>query len=101
MNTSISSLTAKAHVADLHRVAEQRRVIPSTQPLTGSARANTPDVVLRLAGADDGQVVRELAALDSAPALDGQVLLALIDGEAGVGSTGAAATRPTEGRPWT
>jgi hypothetical protein len=38
-------------------------------------------VVLRLAHTDESALVRRLAALDDAPPLDGQVLLALVDGE--------------------
>jgi hypothetical protein len=51
---------------------------------TSAARsqADSPSVGLRVAGADDADVVRQLAALDDAPVLDGRVLLALIDGEA-------------------
>jgi hypothetical protein len=82
MITSISSLAAKEHVADLRRVAERRRLIPGTPRPSVSAPANAPALALRLATADDGHVVRDLAALDDAPALEGQVLLALIDGEA-------------------
>ena len=82
MITAISSLTANAHVDDLHRVAAQRRAIPRTLPPTRSARAHAPAVMLRIAGADDAGVVDDLAALDSAAALDGQVLLALTDGAA-------------------
>ena len=81
MITSISSLAAQEHVADLHRVAERRRSIPGTPQPNVSAPANAPALALRLAGADDGDVVRDLAALDDAPALEGHVLLALIDGE--------------------
>ncbi len=39
-------------------------------------------VSIRLAGIDDEQVLRDLAALDDAPIPKGEVLLALIDGEA-------------------
>ncbi|HWF25873.1 MAG TPA: hypothetical protein VG275_10520 [Solirubrobacteraceae bacterium] len=39
-------------------------------------------VELRPAGAEEAGIVRDLAALDDAPALEGQVLLALIDGRA-------------------
>jgi hypothetical protein len=44
-----------------------------------------PRIELRLAHADDAEVVNRLAALDSAPELTGQVLIALIDGEAVAG----------------
>jgi hypothetical protein len=79
MTTSISSLAAGEHVVDLRRVAERRRAIMTTSQLQVST-PETPTVVLRVAGDDDGHVVRDLAALDSAPALEGHVLLALIDG---------------------
>jgi hypothetical protein len=81
MITSIRSLAANEHVAELREVAGRRRSIPSTPRPNVSAPANAPVVALRLAGADEGHVVQELAALDDAPALEGQVLLALIDGD--------------------
>jgi hypothetical protein len=40
-----------------------------------------PTVALRLAGDDEAHMARRLAALDDAPALEGPVLLALVDGE--------------------
>jgi len=39
-------------------------------------------LALRVADADEAPVVRRLAALDDSPPLDGEVLLALVDGEA-------------------
>ena len=47
-----------------------------------SSGSPAPTVALRLAGSDEALVVRRLAALDDAPALQGPVLLALVDGEA-------------------
>ena len=44
--------------------------------------SRAPTVALRLAGSDEGHMVRRLAALDDQPALEGPVLLALVDGEA-------------------
>ena len=41
-----------------------------------------PTVALRMAERDEAAAVRRLAALDDAPALDGPVLVALMDGEA-------------------
>jgi hypothetical protein len=41
-----------------------------------------PTVALRMAERDEAAVVRRLAALDDAPALEGPVLLAISDGEA-------------------
>lgn len=40
-----------------------------------------PDVTIRLAGPADGPALRGLAALDSAPALTGRVLIAEVRGE--------------------
>jgi hypothetical protein len=82
MITSISSLATNEHVADLHRVAERRRSIPSAWEPNGSAPAKAPAVALRLAGADEGHLVRDLAGLDDALPLEGEALLALVDGEA-------------------
>jgi hypothetical protein len=82
MSTSISNLAAREHVADLRRVADHRRPIAGTLEPLASEAANPPAVSLRIAGVDDEQVVRDLAALDDARAPEGEVLLALIDGEA-------------------
>lgn len=43
---------------------------------------NNSTLALRVADVDDDLVVRRLAALDDAPPLRGQVLLAVVDGEA-------------------
>jgi hypothetical protein len=51
--------------------------------MTGNGNGAT--VELRLAEAGEAGVVRRLAALDSAPGLEGPVLLALLDGEAVAG----------------
>jgi hypothetical protein len=39
-------------------------------------------IELRLAQPDEGRAIRRLAALDDAPELEGEILLALIDGDA-------------------
>ena len=82
MTTSISNLAARERVADLRRVADHRRLTAGTREPRASEEANVPAVSLRIAGVDDEQVVRDLAALDDAPAPEREVLLALIDGEA-------------------
>jgi hypothetical protein len=82
MTTSISNLAAREHAADLRTVADARRPIAGTREPWASEAANPPAVSLRIAGVDDEQVVRDLAALDDARAPEGEVLLALIDGEA-------------------
>ncbi|HUB05318.1 MAG TPA: hypothetical protein VMA76_09605 [Solirubrobacteraceae bacterium] len=43
--------------------------------------SQAPTVALRLAESDEAAVVRRLASLDDQPALEGTVLLALLDGE--------------------
>jgi hypothetical protein len=80
--TSINALMAAEHVADLHRDSERRRSSGATVQPSGSAPVQMPIVALRLAEADEASVVRRLSDLDDAPPLTGQVLLAMIDGEA-------------------
>jgi hypothetical protein len=80
--TSINAIAAAEHQADLRRAAERWRVSSISAAPTYSTPAQAPTIALRLAQADEADLVRRLAALDDAPALEGQVLLALIDGEA-------------------
>jgi hypothetical protein len=80
MNSAINRLAADGHVAEFRGVAERRRATPSS-----SGNADAPTIELRVAHADEVQVVRRLAALDDAPELEGQVVLALIGGEAVAG----------------
>ena len=47
-----------------------------------SSDSVAPTVALRMAERDEAAMIRRLAALDDAPALEGPVLLALNDGEA-------------------
>ena len=54
--------------------------------------SNDHTLALRVADDDDALAVRRLAALDDAPPLRGEVLLALVDGEA------VAATSLSDGR---
>jgi hypothetical protein len=54
--------------------------------------SNDHTLALRVADDEDASAVRRLAALDDAPPLQGQVLLALVDGEA------VAATSLSDGR---
>lgn len=82
MTSSMTSLAAREHVAELRRTADHRRQIAGAREQSAFAAVDPPSVSLRIAGVDDAQVVRDLAALDDAPALKGEVLLALIDGEA-------------------
>lgn len=62
---------------------------PRTAPKTGliplrrwSPDSSTTTVAIRLAERNEAAAVRRLAALDDQPALEGPVLLALLDGEA-------------------
>ncbi len=80
--TSINALVAAEHTADLHRDSARWRSNANTMPAAAVTPAQAPSVGLRLAEPDETAVVRELADLDDAPPLAGQVLLALIDGQA-------------------
>jgi len=79
MTTAINALVAAEHVADLRRAADRSRATRSS-----SAAAYVPAIELRLVDAE-AQAVRRLAALDDAPKLTGQVLLALINDDAVAG----------------
>jgi hypothetical protein len=82
MTTSINALMAAEHTADLRR--ESGRWVSTVEPEQTQVtdRGQTSIVALRLAGPDEAHVARRLASLDDAPPLTGQVLLALVDGEA-------------------
>ncbi len=80
MSITLSMLAGREHAADLRRGAQRRGTIQ-----TSSVSADVPTVVLRLAGGGEGHVVRRLAALDDAAALEGPVLLAVVDGDAVAG----------------
>jgi hypothetical protein len=77
MNTSLNAVMAQEHVADLTRAAAHHNEIPSRPQWRSD-----PAVELRPARADDDSVVRELAALDDAPPLEGPVLMAIVGGHA-------------------
>jgi hypothetical protein len=74
MITVLAEILATEHRADLRRAADQSRRAATPEP---------PDtrVELRYARREDGDTVRRLAALDEAQALEGPVLLAIIDGD--------------------
>jgi hypothetical protein len=77
MTTALNALVAGAHVSDLRRQAERRRA------RTGDcATAHTSSLELRIVHAAEARVVSRLAGLDDARELEGEVLLALIDGTA-------------------
>ena len=77
MNAPLSAVMAQEHLSDLTRAAARYNDVPS-RPLWRSG----PAVELRPARADDERAVRDLAALDDAPPLEGPVLLAIVGGQA-------------------
>jgi hypothetical protein len=77
--TSINAIVANEHRADLHRYAAERRRRTESPAPRSSTRSQI--IALRLAQADERPAVRRLAALDDAPELAGDVLLALVNGE--------------------
>jgi hypothetical protein len=77
MNAPLTAVIAQEHVSDLTRAAARHNQIPSR-----SLWRAGPAVELRPARADDDAVVRQLAALDDAPPLEGPVLLAVVGGQA-------------------
>jgi hypothetical protein len=82
MTTSIHALMAAEHAADLRRESKRWRSTVEPEQTHTARRPERAIVALRLAGPDEGPVVRRLASLNDAPPLTGQVLLALVDGEA-------------------
>jgi hypothetical protein len=76
---SINALVAGERQADLRRSAEAWR---RRQAEPVAVAVESPTIALRLAVCDENDAVRRLAELDEAPHLHGEVLLALIDGEA-------------------
>jgi hypothetical protein len=74
--TTLNALAAAEHAADLRRAAEEYRV---AEP---EAASNSRVVALRRAQPGDARALRILAELDEEPDLQGEALLALIDGEA-------------------
>jgi hypothetical protein len=79
--SSINSFVAAGRRADLQRVVGRLSAVVHPPLMSDSTPTAAPVVALRLAFADEADVVRRLADLDDARVLEGQVLLALIDGE--------------------
>lgn len=76
MDSRMSLQIAQEHIADLRRsAAAQRDVKVIEEPKTTDSI-----IALRRAGDDEAADVARLAALDSARPLDGEVLVALVDG---------------------
>jgi hypothetical protein len=76
MTSTLNALAAQEHIRDLER--EARRAHKDEAEPDASPGA----IELRLARADESQVLHRLAQLDDGPDLDGEALVALIDGEA-------------------
>jgi hypothetical protein len=66
----------------IHGVEQEGLIMASSMLGRWSLDSVAPTVALRMAERDEAAAVRRLAALDDAPALEGPVLLALMDGEA-------------------
>ena len=81
MVSSLNTLVASQHQSDLVRFAHDRRKLSSSRR-SSSANLLGRAVSLRLAAPDEADLVERLSALDDAPALEGRVLLALIDDDA-------------------
>jgi hypothetical protein len=77
MTTTLNALAASEHVQDLQRQADRWRS-RDTGPDFGPGAS----VELRLARHEDAWALNRLAELDDAAELDGEVLLALLDGVA-------------------
>ncbi len=80
--TPITSIVASEHAADLRRAAELRRLGSNNAPSPCVPATPKQTIALRVAGIDETALVQHIAALDDAPVLEGQVLLAIADGEA-------------------
>lgn len=76
MTTNLNALAAQEHIHDLEREARRQR---HEEADTDDSHAS---VELRLAHTDEARVLHRLAELDDAPDLQGESLLALVDGEA-------------------
>jgi hypothetical protein len=76
MTSTLNALAAQEHIHDLEREARRARKDEAEQDVAPGA------IELRLARADEFHVLHRLAELDDAPDVDGEALVALIDGEA-------------------
>jgi hypothetical protein len=76
MTTTLNALAAGEHIHDLQRQAQSWRAV------AGGFVVSPAPVELRLAHTDEAKIVHRLAQLDDAADLGGEVLMALVDGEA-------------------
>jgi hypothetical protein len=77
MQPNLSALLATAHVDQLRRAATEKRRFHRGRRRTASVGA---DVVIRHATAADRDALAALAVLDEAPPLDGDALVAEVEG---------------------
>jgi hypothetical protein len=78
MDSRMSLQIAQEHIADLHRSAAAQR---EAQVVAVEERKQAASVIaLRRAGYDEAADLARLAALDSARPLEGEALVALVDG---------------------
>ena len=80
MTSSINTILASEHIADLRRDAAHRGAVAHA-----SATTSVQPIELRLVEAAESGDVHRLAALDEAPEPAGRVLLAIVGGEAVAG----------------
>jgi predicted Abi (CAAX) family protease len=76
MDSRMSLQIAQEHIADLHRSAAARREVQVAEQPKPAGNV----IALRRAGDDEVGDLARLAGLDSARPLDGDVLVALVDG---------------------
>ncbi len=77
--TTLNALAAAEHTAELRRAAERHN---AASALSSPARVDAKAVSLRMGTAADREALALLAELDEQPALSGEALIALVDGEA-------------------
>jgi hypothetical protein len=78
MNSQLNLQIAQEHIADLHRSAAATR--RNAEVVVEEPKQEAAVIALRLAGADESDELVELAALDSQRPLNGDALVAVVDG---------------------
>jgi hypothetical protein len=85
MTSTLTAVASHERMDDLSRAARRRTRGPVEARDANVRRPSTPTgqrpVALRVANGEDASALRTLAELDEAPELDGEVLLASLDGE--------------------
>ena len=77
MDSRLTLQVAQEHIADLHRSAGAAR----SSAEVVEERPHTPIIALRMAGVDEAGVIACLAALESGRPLQGDALVAVVDGK--------------------